>query len=380
MPTFLLHDDALRSAEIRHEVGEPIMDALIFLEHDGRRIVVGSSLEASIFETREDVVDEFWNYADFGIRELVRDPSFSDSLIGPEIVLRAVRKVGASKVVVPPTFRIATADHLRNNHVEVEVNTEAWIRRRRRKTPTELEGIERAQRAAEIAMMAASRMLREAGPTPAGQLRFEGEILTAEWIREAMVTELLAQGAESEEILIQSGDACLKGHEVGRGPILPDQSCIIDVFPRDRRTGTYSDMTRTFVPGTPSDELTRLHHHCREALKIAYDTIKPGSDNAHKKVSEYFHAHGFATQQHFSSDGVLVEGFPHALGHGVGLEVHERPQMGQRSDQLEAGDVVAVEPGLYLRGVGGVRLEDTVLVSEGGLEFLTDPLPYDLAP
>jgi Xaa-Pro aminopeptidase len=380
MPTFLLHDDALRSPEMRHEVGEPIMDPLVFIEHEGRRIVVGSSLEASIFEAREDVVDEFWNYSDFGVRELARDRSFPDTLIGPEMVLRAVRKAGASTVIVPPTFRVATADHLRKNDVEVQVDNESWIRRRRRKTPAEVEGIERAQRAAEIAMMAATRMLREAEPTAAGQLRFEGEILTAEWIREAMVAELLAQGAESEEILVQSGDACLKGHEIGRGPISPDRSCVIDVFPRDRRTGAYSDMTRTFVPGTPSDELKRLHHHCREALKIAYDAIKPGSDDAHRKVSDYFHAQGFPTQQHFSGEGDLIEGFPHALGHGVGLQVHEKPNLGQRSDQLDAGDVVAVEPGLYIRGVGGVRLEDTVLVSEGGLEFLTDPLPYDLAP
>jgi Xaa-Pro aminopeptidase len=365
---------------MRHEVGEPVMDPLVFLEHDGRRIVVGSSLESSIFEAREDVVDEFWNYADFGIRGLVKDRSFPDSLIGPEMVLRAVRKAGASTVVVPPTFSVATADYLRKSDVEVQVDDEAWIRRRRRKTPGEVEGIERAQRAAEIAMMAAARMLREAEPTAVGQLRFEGEILTAEWIRQAMVTELLAQGAESEEIIVQSGDACLRGHEIGSGPILPDRSCIIDVFPRDRRTGAYSDMTRTFVPGSPSDDLKRLHHHCREALKIAYATIKPGSDDAHQKVSEYFRSQGFATQQDFSGDGELVEGFPHSLGHGVGLQVHEKPSLGQRSDQLDDGDVVAVEPGLYVRGVGGVRLEDTVLVTEGGLEFLTDPLPYDLEP
>jgi Xaa-Pro aminopeptidase len=76
----------------------------------------------------------------------------------------------------------------------------------------------------------------------------------------------------------------------------------------------------------------------------------------------------------------LVEGYPYALGHGVGLEVHERPWMGRRSDELFAGDVVAVEPGLYFAGVGGVRLEDTVLVTEEGPVHLTDPFPYDLEP
>jgi Xaa-Pro aminopeptidase len=380
MPTFLLHDDALRSPEMRHEVGEPIMDPLVFIDHDDRRIVVGSSLEASIFESREDVVDEFWNLADLGIDDLVKDPSFPEALLGPETVLRALRKVGASSVVVPPTFRVQTADHLRSHDVTVEVDQEAWVRRRRRKTPWELEGMERAQRAAENAMLAAARMLRSAEPTATGQLRFEGEILTAEWIRQAMVSELLAQGAESEDILIQSGDACLKGHDLGSGPILPDQSCIIDCFPRDRRTGAYSDMTRTFVPGSPSDALKDLWKHCREALRIAYDCIKPGDDGAHKMVSDYFHSQGFPTKLHHEGDDLLEEGFWHSLGHGVGLEVHEKPWLGRRSDQLDVGDVVAVEPGLYFPGVGGVRLEDTVLVTEGGIEFLTDPFPYELEP
>jgi Xaa-Pro aminopeptidase len=380
MPTFLLHDDALRSPEMRHEIGEPVMDPLVFIDHEGRRIVVGSSLEASIFEAREDVVDEFWNVFDLGVEELVKDASFPQSLLGPETTLRALRKLSITAVVVPPTFNLLTADHLRNHDVTVDVDAEAWIARRRRKTPWELEGIERAQRAAENAMLTASRMLREAEPTATGQLRFEGEILTAEWIRQAMVAELLAQGAESEDIIIHSGDACLKGHEMGAGPILPDHSCIIDCYPRDRRTGVYSDLTRTFVPGTASEELKALHLHCREALKLAYDNIKPGSDVAYQKVSEYFHKHGFPTREHHDGKTALEEGFWHSLGHGVGLQVHERPLLGRRSDQLQDGDVVAVEPGLYFRGVGGVRLEDTVLVTEGGLEFLTDPLPYDLEP
>jgi Xaa-Pro aminopeptidase len=77
---------------------------------------------------------------------------------------------------------------------------------------------------------------------------------------------------------------------------------------------------------------------------------------------------------------VLEEGFFHGLGHGVGLEVHEDPGMGLApSSPLVAGDVVTVEPGLYRPGFGGCRLEDLVLVTEGGCENLTH-YPYDLQP
>lgn len=380
MTTYLLHDDALRSPEVRHEIGEPIMDPVTFLEHDGRRIVIGSPLEEHILAAREDVVDEFWLEHDLGYEDLIKDRSFDVSLIGAEVVVRAVKRLGVDAVVVPPTFRVVVADHLRKHGIDVVVDADAWVQRRRRKAPWELEGIERAQRAVDTAMLTASRMLREAEPTSEGRLRFDGEILTAEWIREAMTGELLNQGAEAEEIIVQSGDTCLQGHDVGHGPISAGASCIVDCFPRDRKTGAYTDMTRTFVPGSASEDLKTLHKHCRRALEISFEAIEPGQIAPYQKVAEYFYSQGFPTQVDHEGPGPLREGFSHALGHGVGLEVHERPWMGRRSDELIEGDVVAVEPGLYFAGTGGVRLEDTVLVAESGVEHFSDPYPYNLEP
>jgi Xaa-Pro aminopeptidase len=380
MTTYLLYDDSLRSPEMRHEVGEAVMDPIAFLDHDGRRIVLGSVLEESIFATREDVVDEFWNIHQFGSNDLIKDQNFPVENIASEIVVRALTRAGTKSVVVPPTFRVGMADYLRHHGIELVVDGAAWERRRRRKSPWELEGIERAQRAADTAMLTAARMLRDAERTLDGHLRFEGEILTAELVRAAMQAELTALGTESEEIIVSVGDACLRGHDIGSGPILPDQSCIIDCFPRDRGTGVYTDMTRTFVPGQASPELRRLHDHCLKALEIAKAAVLPGGNSAHREVSEYFRSQGFPTSDDHDGAEPLVEGFPYSLGHGVGLEVHEKPYVGRRPDDLMEGDVIAIEPGLYFAGVGGVRLEDTVLVTNGGVEYFTDPYPYDLEP
>jgi Xaa-Pro aminopeptidase len=380
MTTYLLFDDSLRSPEMRHEIGEAVMDPVCFLDHNSKRIVVGSVLEESIFAAREDVVDEFWNVHDLGVDDLIKDESFPDELMYPELILRALRRAAVGRVLVPPAFRLGVADYLRERDIEVVVDAAAWEHRRRRKTPWELEGIERAQRATDTAMLTAARMLRDAEKTADGQLRFEGEILTAELIRTAMQGELLSLGAEAEEIIVATGDTCLRGHDIGSGPILPDESCIIDCFPRDRRTGVYTDMTRTFVPGEPSPELRRLHDHCLRALEIAWGSVRPGTKDAHRAVSDYFHSQGFPTRAHHKGDKPLVEGFPYSLGHGVGLEVHEKPWVGIRPDDLKDGDVIAIEPGLYFAGVGGVRLEDTVLVTADGVEHFTDPYPYDLEP
>ncbi len=380
MTTYLLHDDALRSREVRHEIGEPIMDPITFIEHDGRRIVVASDLEAAIFERREDVVDEFWNLHDLGAEELIADTFFPDHLIYAELVARSLGKLGVKEVCVPATFQGLVLDYLRDKGVTVDIDAEGWTSRRRRKTPWELEGIERAQRAADTAMLTAARMLRDAERTNDDRLRFEGEILTAELIRIAMEAELLSQGAESQDIIIHTGDTCLRGHDIGMGPIMPDGSCIIDCFPRDLRTGVYADMTRTFVPGEASDELRNLHEDCMEAMEIAFGAIKPGSKNAYEDVAGFFESKGYPTQRSHQGPDSLMEGFGHSLGHGVGLDVHERPRIGRRADEFQVGDVIAVEPGLYFPGIGGVRLEDTVLVTDTGIEHFTDPYPYKLEP
>jgi Xaa-Pro aminopeptidase len=380
MTTYLLHDSALRSPELRHELGEPLMDPVTFIEHDGVRIVVGSWIDEPVLAAKTDVMDEFWNVRELGYDELVRDQSFPEYLIDAELALRALKRARADKVVVPPSFGLLIGDYLRDAGIEVVADHGVWQDRRRHKSPLELEGVERAQRAAETAMVVAAHMLQEAEPVADGRLRFEGEELTAEWIREAMSQAVVSQGAECEEILVHSGDACLSGHDLGTGPILANQSCIVDCYPRDRRTGAYADMTRTFVPGDPSEELLRLHHHCSEALRIALDAVRPGATNAHARVVDYFDSEGFPTLDKHKGQDPLTEGFCHWLGHGVGLECHERPWIGPRPDAFIAGDVVAVEPGLYFKGSGGVRLEDTVLVTDSGIKHFTDPFPYDLSP
>ena len=92
-----------------------------------------------------------------------------------------------------------------------------------------------------------------------------------------------------------------------------------------------------------------------------------------------FERHGHPTQRTKEEGKPLEDGYYHSLGHGVGLEVHEAPNMTARrdEDELVPGDVVTVEPGLYRKGWGGCRVEDLILVTEEGREVLTD-FPYDL--
>jgi len=156
---------------------------------------------------------------------------------------------------------------------------------------------------------------------------------------------------------------------------------MLDLWPRDRESSCYADMTRTFVIGEPSEELVTYQGLVYEALQRSLAAVKPdvpGRD-VYVVASEVFHEAGYPTGLHKRDGEVLEDGFFHGLGHGVGLEVHEQPWLSRYPGELVAGDVITLEPGLYRSGYGGCRLEDLVLVTKDGAEVLTD-YPYDLEP
>jgi Xaa-Pro aminopeptidase len=140
-------------------------------------------------------------------------------------------------------------------------------------------------------------------------------------------------------------------------------------------------MTRTFVAGggEPPAELAEYWKLTRESLNLVYAELKAGVDGKalFERSCEPYIAAGQPTQLTKTPGQVLEDGYFHSLGHGIGLEVHERPFMGRLSDELIEGDVVTVEPGCYRRGFGGCRLEDLVVVTSTGYELLTD-FPYEM--
>ncbi|HEY6016443.1 MAG TPA: M24 family metallopeptidase, partial [Gaiellaceae bacterium] len=157
---------------------------------------------------------------------------------------------------------------------------------------------------------------------------------------------------------------------------------VVDLWPRDNESSCFADMTRTFCIGEPSSELREWHRLVKEALDRTTAALRPGVGGRELfDVScEVFEEAGYKTQRTKTPGEPLMDGYFHSLGHGVGLEVHEEPGMGLTSSkELVAGDVVTLEPGLYRRDTGGVRLEDLVLVTADGAENLTR-YPYDLEP
>lgn len=288
-----------------------------------------------------------------------------------EISLRACRELGVERAIVPPDFPVAVADKLRGAGIVLDVDNEAFVLRRRRKTPAQLEGIRRAQGAADAAMRVAAALIHELRPG-----------LTSEGIRAAMTEVCDEHDCDLPgDVIVSHGAQSADGHESGYGALVAGEPVVVDIWPRDRTSRCWADMTRTFVAGggEPDAELAEYWRLTKESLDLVYPEIRDGADAAaiFAKSCEPYIAAGYPTQLTKAEGEVLRDGYFHGLGHGVGLEVHERPGLGRSPDTLLAGDVITLEPGCYRQGYGGCRLEDLVVVTEDGCETLTN-FPYDL--
>ncbi|MFH1572319.1 MAG: Xaa-Pro peptidase family protein, partial [Gemmatimonadota bacterium] len=226
------------------------------------------------------------------------------------------------------------------------------------------------------AMAAAAEALRRAA-VRGGALFLDGEPLTSERLRRRLHRVLLEADCTGQHTIVAGGEQACDPHDEGHGPLRAGEPIIVDIFPRAAASGYYGDITRTFVRGPVPPPVRRLWDAVREAQATALGGIRAGASgrDLHAQVEAVFTGRGYATGE---ANGHM-QGFFHGTGHGVGLEIHEAPSIGKAGTRLEPGHAVTVEPGLYYPGVGGVRLEDLVLVRDGGCHNLTT-FPLDLEP
>ncbi|MGZ4201284.1 MAG: M24 family metallopeptidase [Thermoleophilaceae bacterium] len=379
MPDLLLYGDTDRNYVLRHEVPIAVIDPFLYAERDGRSYIMASSLETErMAAARPDA--ELLDSHELGFLELL-ESGLDREEVWLEVVSRAVARIGVRDAIVDFEFPLGLAERLRSDGVMLTVEDAQVALRRRVKSEHEMAGIRRAQAAAEAGMGAAAALLREAAPVD-GTLHVGGEPLTAEALRAVIRRTCADLGAPAPPDIIVASVRQGFGHEPGSGPLPAGLPIQIDLWPCDEASHCWADMTRTFVAcGEPPEEVLRQERLVREALDAARAATRPGVSGRelHALVCDVFEREGYRTQRTGKGE-VREEGFQFSLGHGVGLSVHEDPSLGQAGRApLVAGDVLALEPGLWERNVGGVRFEDLVLVTEDGAETLTE-YSYELEP
>jgi len=278
---------------------------------------------------------------------------------------------GIRKLTVPGSFPLQYAEALRGWGFEVVPAEGSLFPERAVKNEAEIAQLAKAERLTRQSMAAAEDFLAATSIGNDGVLRHPdvaGRVKSAH-LRRIIETFLIARGAVPSHTIVACGRESADPHQMGSGFLRAHQPIIVDIFPRLVASGYWGDMTRTFVKGRAPDALKRMYRTVREGQDIGLSKVCNGASGLaiHQAIQQHFADRGFITG---TRRGRQV-GFFHGTGHGVGLEVHEAPRISVRDDTLKAGQVVTVEPGLYYPDIGGIRLEDLVVVRDGGCDNLT---------
>jgi Xaa-Pro aminopeptidase len=287
-------------------------------------------------------------------------------------VAEFLRRNDIEVVIGDRTLPLIFAHEIQQVGIMVACNPELGVLERRAKDAQEIEWLRHAQQMTEGAMEMACRLVATADARGDGLLIRDGEPLTAERVRAAIDVWLLERGFANPQSIVAAGGAAADCHNLGSGPIYTEQSVIIDIFPRDRKTLYNGDCTRTVVHGAIREELAKMHAAVVAAKAAAITATRVGvtGEAVHATTSAVIQRHGYQMGMPGESAADSFCGMPHGTGHGIGLDVHEPPLLDRGGPELIAGDALTIEPGVYSKAIGGVRVEDMVIVTNTGCENL----------
>ena len=342
-------------------------DDFLFLEKNGRKMALLNDLE--IDRARAEMqVDAIYSSSDLAKKLPEKERSLAN------VVALFLRQQKVCSVLVPESFPLGLSRALEVEGFVLIVKSGAFFEEREHKQAQEIRSLKKAHRITEAGLARGFEVLRAS--TPSGKtLSWGGKTLTSEILRSEIESAILRAGGIPTNAIVAGGVQACDPHERGHGPLKPNSLIILDVFPRDAKTGYFGDMTRTVVRGKASEAQRRLWHTVLEAQKGALKAMRPGVDGKklQDQVREFFDKQGYLTKL----DNGRNVGFFHGLGHGLGLEIHESPRLG--ATRLKPGQVVTVEPGLYYPEIGGVRHEDVVAITKtGSVQLSRFPKPLEL--
>ena len=352
-------------ANMLYAVGFFVPDPFIFFQHRGKKFAVLSDLEIDRAKKQAHVHRVLsLSLYQRKLRQLGKPAATIDVL---DLLFR---ERGIRSLIVPANFSALLSDQLRAKGYSVQIKRDPFWAERETKNRVEVARITESLRIARLGLEAGIRMLKRTRAKRDGYLYLNGTRLTSEMLKTAVNTTIMAQGWLPSHTIISSGNQCVDPHHEGSGPIKANTSIIFDIFPRSQHNGYFGDLSRTVVRGRASDKLKEIYATVQAGQQIGYRQIRDGVNGkeVHPNILALFESRGF----HTGRINGRMQGFFHGTGHGLGLDIHEPPRIAPIDAILRSGHVVTVEPGLYYLGIGGVRLEDVVVVTAKGNRNLTD--------
>jgi Xaa-Pro aminopeptidase len=347
-------------ADVRYASGFAAVDPVVLLDERGKKTLVVPALEvgrARQTAARVDVCTPQELAIPMARRRRVMDWAVA-----------ILRQRNIRRVAVPPAFPASALRRLERSGIRVRVLEDSPYSERAIKKSGEIEMIRAVQGAAVDAMRQAIRVIAASRISRDGYLLHRGRRLTAESVREIIEITLLKHTCSGRDTIVAGGVQAADPHGRGEGPLRAGEAIVIDIFPQHKRHGYWGDITRTVVRGGAPEQVKKMYRAVLHAQQIALSRIRAGArgHHIHREVQQALEQAGFVT----AVRNGRPSGFIHGTGHGVGLEIHEAPSLSSSEAVLRAGNVVTVEPGLYYAECGGVRIEDTVLVTKRGYQYL----------
>ena len=283
-----------------------------------------------------------------------------------------LRRAGVTRVTADRTLPLIFADLVRAAGIAVQCDTSIGVVDRRRKDAEEIGHIRQSQQATEQIVERTCRLIARAEARRDGVLLDEGRPLTSERVRAMINHWFIDLGYVNPPSIVAGGPVGADCHDLGHGELRTGEPVIVDIFPRSERTLYYGDCTRSVVHGDVPDEVLHMHAAVCDAKRAGMAAARAGvtGEDVHRATIAAIVRHGYKTGLPPADAADDYCAMTHGTGHGVGLECHEPPLLDFKGPELLEGELVTVEPGLYRRDIGGVRVEDIVLIRSDGCESL----------
>ncbi len=289
-------------------------------------------------------------------------------------------RAGVTHASVDRSLPFSFAHHMIERGIELTYDPALGVAARRSKDESEIAHLREAQAFTERVMRMACETIARADADADGVLHHAGKVLTSERVRTMIDLFCMEHGAlNTHGSIVASGPVGADCHHRGEGPLRTGQPVIVDIFPMIKATHYHGDCTRTVVHGHIPPAVAAMHAAVVEAKDAAEAAVRPGvtGESVHLAAIGVIERHGYASGLPAHDADPSFTSMVHGTGHGIGLEVHEPPLLDRKGPPLVLGDALTIEPGLYCKAIGGVRIEDMVIVTADGCDNL-NTLPTGL--
>lgn len=347
-------------------------DNIIYLKNKGEESLVASAFLALERVKKESPIKHTHDLSEVHLNLLKENKKIRDNLDIPYGDF--LKKQFSGKVLgVPDEFPASLLVMLQGMGYDIKVVRDIVLEARATKSAKEIEIIKRAGDATTDAITQVIEMVKNCEIGANKVLMHKGEPLTVGKVKLALDHFLLDKGAESaEDAIVAVGEKAFDWHYLGGGDdkLKSEVPVILDVFPRLKQERYIADVTRTFVKGPVPKRVRDMFEAVEDAVNNTVDALTDGAiiDDVNMACFNTLKKHGFDSRR-LNPDA--KDGMTHGLGHGIGLDVHEFPSTYSREDSYLEGHVMAIEPGVYLEGIGGVRIENDYAVTKGKAKRLT---------